>query len=158
MGGDPTPLIEDALSESTQVLGADIAYDEELFTRLNLPDFAPEDFIHNDAKLDTHSLDEIIEEGLRPHRSKGLKDPELTDFLQDVAGGAVAHDILCNGARSFMDTKFKPNGGRECSVGGSYLKYRPICNDALLQLVREGKALAFSRDALLRAGPWMKCT
>ncbi len=152
MESDPTPWIETALAESTQLLGDDIAYDDELFTRLNLPDFTPADFMQNDAMLDTHSLDEIIERGLRPHRSKGLKDPELNSFLQGVEGGTVAHDILCNGARSFMDPRFKPNGGRECSVGGSYLKYRPICNDALLQLVREGKALAFSRDALSRAG------
>ena len=86
MGSDPTPLIENALSESAQVLGADIAYDDELFTRLNLLDFAPEDFKHNDAKLKTHSLNEVIEEGLRPHRSKGLKDPKLTRFCKASRG------------------------------------------------------------------------
>jgi hypothetical protein len=140
------------LQEAQRVLGSDIVYDESLFKQLNLPDFTATDFVPNDVKLQTQPLDSIIEEGLRPHRTKGLKDPALTEFLQEVSGGDVAHDLLHNGARSFMLPQFKVNGGRECSVGGSYLKYRPLCNDALLQLVREGKALAFSKDALVNTG------
>ena len=152
MGPDISHAMHPILQEAQRVLGSDIVYDESLFKQLNLPDFTATDFVPNDVKLQTQPLDSIIEEGLRPHRTKGLKDPALTEFLQEVSGGDVAHDLLHNGARSFMLPQFKVNGGRECSVGGSYLKYRPLCNDALLQLVREGKALAFSKDALVNTG------
>jgi len=152
MGPDIPHAMHPILQEAQTVLGSDIVYDESLFTQLNLPDFTANDFVPNDAKLQTQPLDSIIEEALRPHRTKGLKDPALTEFLQGVSGGDIAHDLLHNGARSFMLPQFKVNGGRECSVGGSYLKYRPLCNDALLQLVREGKALAFSKDALVNTG------
>ena len=79
---------------------------------------------------------------------KGLSGSSLYSFLVGYPGAAAASDLLHNGARSFMTPQFSPNGGKECSLGGSYLKYRPICNDALLQLVREGKALVLSRDSL----------
>jgi hypothetical protein len=152
MGPNISHAMHPILQEAQRVLGSDIVYDESLFKQLNLPDFTANDFAPNDAKLQTQSLDSIIAEGLRPHRAKGLQDPSLTEFLQGVSGGDTAHDLLHNGARSFMLPQFKVNGGRECSVGGSYLKYRPLCNDALLQLVREGKALAFSKDALTSTG------
>jgi hypothetical protein len=50
--------------------------------------------------------------------------------------------------KDFMRTTYTPNGGSECQAGGSYMKYRPLCNAALLTLVEEGRALAFSKDAL----------
>ena len=137
LGHDTFTMVSSILLEAQSVLGSDIVYDESLFTQLNLPDFTANDFAPNDAKLQTQSLDSIIAEGLRPHRAKGLQDPSLTEFLQEVSGGDTAQDLLHNGARSFMLPQFKVNGGRECSVGGSYLKYRPLCNDALLQLVRK---------------------
>jgi hypothetical protein len=152
MGNDLPPSIATILQEARSMLGADIVYDDQLFAELNLPDFTADDFIPNDMKLQTQSIDAIIEDNLRPHRTKGLQDPALADFLRDVSGGKIAHELLRSGAKSFMMPHFKPNGGHECSVGGSYLKYRPLCNDALLQLVREGKALAFSKDALAEAG------
>ena len=57
------------------MLGSDIVYDDQLFAELNLPDFTPDAFTHNDLKLQTQSLDAIIEDNLRPHRTKGLKGP-----------------------------------------------------------------------------------
>ena len=152
MGNDLLPSIATILQEAQSVLGSDIVYDDQLFAELNLPDFTADAYIPNDTKLQTQTLDAIIEDRLKPHRTKGLQDPALANFLRDVRGGKSAHELLCSGAKSFMMPHFKPNGGHECSVGGSYLKYRPLCNDALLQLVREGKALAFSKDALAEAG------
>jgi hypothetical protein len=52
-------------------------------------------------------------------------------------------------ARDMMTQDFVPNGGKECKFGPSYLGKREICNDALLKLVKEGRAVAFSLDALL---------
>jgi len=79
------------------MLGADIVYDDQLFAELNLPDFTADDFIPNDMKLQTQSIDAIIEDNLRPHRTKGLQDPALADFLRDVSGGKIAHELLCSG-------------------------------------------------------------
>ena len=111
MGNDPSPSIATVLQEARSVLGSDIVYDDQLFAELNLPDFAADAFTPNDTKLQTHSLDEIIEERLRPHRTKGLKDTALTDFLRDVPDGETAHELLRSGAKSFMMPHFKPNGG-----------------------------------------------
>ena len=40
-------------------------------------------------------------------------------------------DVLNVGQRKFLMNSFKPNGMKEVSCGKSYLKMRPICNDAL---------------------------
>ena len=152
MRDDLPHLVDEILAQGRTILGDDVVYDNELFNSLALPDFDVPDYSANDAALASYSLDEIIEAALQRHRTKGLKGPALADFLSGYSEAEAASDLLHCGARSFMEPSFFPNGGTECSLGGSYLKYRPICNDALLQLVREGKALAFSKDALQGAG------
>ena len=151
LGDDLPSLVADTLQRGRTILGEEVVYDDELFHSLNLPDFGPADYEANDAALESSPLDDIIEAALRRHRVKGLSGSPLESFLAGYPGAEAASDLLQNGARSFMTPRFNPNGGKECSLGGSYLKYRPICNDALLQLVREGKALVFSKDALQRS-------
>jgi hypothetical protein len=149
---DLPSLVADTLLHGRTILGEDVVYDDELFDSLGLPDFGLADYAANDAALESSPLDDIIEAALQRHRLKGLSGHSLESFLAGYPEATAASDLLHNGARSFMTPQFHPNGGKECSLGGSYLKYRPICNDALLQLVREGKALVFSKDALQRSG------
>ena len=124
-----------------------------LFDSLGLEDFVEEDYLANDqALLSGLGLDEILEDRIKRHRCKAGSQSELQERFEGLAGANTAVDVLCHGARDLMGEEFKANGHRECSFGPSYLQKRQICNDALLKLAREGRALVFSLDALIKAG------
>ena len=148
--------VDRATAAATELLGAEIVYDSDLFQKLALKDFEERDYRSNDIELVTRSLDVILEDRCQVHRMKGLAGEALTAWLEGVPNAHAVTDLLQHGARDFTSCEFVPNGGRECSVGGSYLKYRPICNDAILELVNEGRAIAFSRDAMEASGQMEK--
>jgi hypothetical protein len=150
LGTTTSDFIKQALREARVKVGADVVYDQALFDSLELEDFKLEHYVENDQALrDGRSLDQILEERITPHRCKAGSQSELERRFQDLRGASGAVDVLCHGARDMMVSEFTPNGGAECSFGPSYLEKREICNDALLKLVKEGRAIAFSLDALL---------
>jgi len=150
LGTTSSAFIEKTLQEARVKVGADVVYDQALFDSLELEEFKPEHYRDNDQALrDGRSLDEILEERIAPHRCKAGNQHELESRFEGLRGASGAVDVLCHGARDMMIPEFEPNGGNECSFGPSYLEKREICNDALLKLVKEGRAVAFSLDALL---------
>ena len=150
LGATSSAYIEQALQEAKVKVGADIVYDQALLDSLELEDFKPEHYLKNDQALrEGRSLDEILEECIAPHRCKAGSQPELESRFEGLRGASGAVDVLCHGARDMMMQDFVPNGGKECKFGPSYLGKREICNDALLKLVKEGRAIAFSLDAIL---------
>ena len=150
LGTTTSEFIEQALKEARAKVGADVVYDQALIDSLELEDFKLEHYVENDQALrDGRSLDQILEERIAPHRCKAGSQCELERRFQGLRAASGAVDVLCHGARDMMVSEFTPNGGAECSFGPSYLEKREICNDALLKLVKEGRAIAFSLDALL---------
>lgn len=145
-------IIAKATADASSTLGTDIVYDDTLFDSLGLEDFQPEHFTANDASLTHTTLDSILTKHLTRLREKGLKRDEIASLLAGADNVSNVIDLIVHGSRSFMIPSFRPNGGRECSIGGSYSKYRRLCNDALVSLVRDGKAIIFSKDALIAHG------
>ena len=150
LGTPLSEIVRDALHDAKVKVGADIVYDQALFESLELKDFTERHYLANDQELRRgRSLDEILEERIAPHRCKAGSEQELQRRFDGLRGSSSAVDVLCQGAKDMMVSGFSPNGGKECSFGPSYLQKREICNDALLKLVEEGRAIAFSLDALL---------
>ena len=61
VGPSLNTLLSHAWSEAVTELGTNIVYDEALFDSLDLKDFLPDHYLHNDSALETESLDTIIE-------------------------------------------------------------------------------------------------
>jgi hypothetical protein len=140
--------VRDAADEARHSIGADVVYYDALFQSLQLQDFGSQHYAENDALLRTSSLEGMLLAGTRRRCSKRLRGKEMDSFLEGNPNAPAIKDLLANGMRDFMRPTYTPNGAKETQVGGSYLKYRPLCNAALLTLVEEGRAIAFSRDAL----------
>ena len=152
-----TAKLEKLLSDATTLLGLDVVYDAATFKSLNLEDFTQEDFESNDNLLKQEvKLNDIIEHHLQPLRLKGLPADGIRSTFSGCSDVENVIDILEAGSRRYMNDDFTENGGREVSVGGSYRKMRPICNDNFKQLAKEGKALVFSKDALFESGEMSK--
>lgn len=146
-------FIEEALKTAKEEIGPAIVYDQALMDSLECDEFELVDYAENDAKLKQGlTLNEILEESLVPLRCKAGSEEELRQRFAGLDGAETAIEVLCHGARDMMIDDFTPNGGKEMSPSPSYLKMRPICNDALKSLVREGKAIAFSMDTLIETG------
>ena len=150
MGSASAVLAEVQLAKTA--LGMDVVYNEEMLSTMNLQDFTESDYEAQDVALRTTSLEAVLESAAKPHRSKGLPESGIRAYLNKDSELEQVLDLLGQGAQCPMRKDFKPNGGKETSVGGSYLKYRRICNNAILELVRAGKAVAFSKDALEAEG------
>ena len=146
-------MIDAALVSARKLVGEDIVYDQELFDSLGCEEFTPEHYEMNDKALrDGVSLDAILSRAIAPHLCKAGSERELRGRFEGLNGNHTAVDVLCHGARDYMAEGYVPNGGRECQFGASYKKYRPICNENLLNLVKAGRAVAFSLDALKESG------
>ena len=146
-------MIDAALVSARKLVGEDIVYDQELFDSLGCEEFTPEHYEMNDKALrDGVSLDAILSRAIAPHLCKAGSERELRGRFEGLNGNHTAVDVLCHGARDYMAEGYVPNGGRECQFGASYKKYRPICNENLLNLVKAGRAVAFSLDTLKESG------
>jgi hypothetical protein len=133
-------------------LGLPIIYGAALFETLPLIDVQLTEAEENDHKLRSTSLDDILESALAPLRMKGLQHDQLNTHLQGVSNKRRLIELLSEGQKSFMQPTFIPNGGRECSGGGSYRHMRPICNHAMAEVVEAGRAIIFTEDALKQHG------
>jgi hypothetical protein len=140
--------------EASSDIGYNVRYDDNMISNLNLSKFSAEDYARNDLALSTQNLDDILQQAIKPLRFKGLSAPALRELFKPLRSRHTIVDILGTGARRFMRESFAPNGGHESSLAGSYSKMIPICNHTLLELVREGRAIAFSKDALIQ---WVQC-
>ena len=141
------------LASAHTLLGEDIVYDQALFDSMNCEEFTPACYEKNDAALRSDvPLDTILAIAIAPHLCKAGTMSELRERFKSLPGGFSAVDVLSHGARDCMVQGFTPNGGNECPFGPSYKKYMPICNENLLNLVKAGRVLAFSRDALEEKG------
>jgi hypothetical protein len=137
------------LVDAKKLLGLDVIYDAAMFEGLELNNFQFEDFMQNDAQLRAGiPLEHIIEPHLVPLRLKGLQPTEFRQYFKGCPSLYNAMDIVSVGSRRYMKPDFIENGFRGISIGGSYRKVHPICNDFFIKLVREGKALVLTRDAL----------
>ena len=141
------------IKHAERALGRDIKYDTEQFRQLNLRDFNEADYILNDEALARgESLEDIIERHLIPRRMHGANASTIREVFRDDPGIEATIKLLQEGQQPFMRTTFKINGGKEVSYSPSYLRMRPICNDALVELAREGKLLVFkSQDEMERS-------
>jgi hypothetical protein len=141
------------LKHAEQALGLNIKYNEEQLSLLDLHNFSTADYGSNDEALARgESLEDIIEKQLIPRRMHGAKASTIREVFKDDPGIEATITLLAEGQQPFMKPQFKPNGGKEVSWSFSYLRMRPVCNDALLQLNREGKLLVVSQVQLRKSG------
>jgi hypothetical protein len=144
-------ILMTCIIEATKQTGVEIVYTEELIESLELFDIGPGSGLLSDSKLTTMPLKDIIEEALGPIREKGASAPTLHRRFVDAPGLSTALDLITHGERLHMKENFTVNGGRQVMNNMSYKSKRKICNHAMFELVRDGKALAFSMDALVHA-------
>jgi hypothetical protein len=150
--GSPTDFISIRLEEAKEICGLNYIYDDQLFDTLDLREFQEGDYKANDSALGQQPLDTILQDKLSSLRWKGLQKDELNELLRVTPDRHRVLDILTVGQRPFMEPGFIPNGGKSVGYGSSYQIMRRICNDSLLTSVREGKAIAFSKQALHQSG------
>jgi hypothetical protein len=147
------------LENATQIVGQDIVYDAATFAALNLQEFNKKHWSENDKKLLSGvPLESVIRESTLPLLLKGESASQLFASLQGVTNRQRVIDIVQNGQRKTMISSFKPNGGKERSLGTSYQKMRPICNDAILGLVEKRRAIAFTEDVMFQSNQMEKIT
>jgi len=138
------------IRDATLSLGLDFKYDATTFDELELKQFLPHNWETNDQKLIAGSnLDELITIASAPLRLKGESAEQLRTSFRQQSGCHKVIDILNVGQRICTGPDFRPNGGVETSNSMKYNKMRPICNNAMLKLVEKGRAIVFSKDALL---------
>ena len=150
--GSTRDSIAARVMEAAAELSIGVVFDEAYLDSLGLVDFSATHYEHNDSDLDHNSLDAILEKNLIPLRSKGLPVSELRQLFAGLPNLETALEVLSQGSRDFMVPDFKPNGGKESALSQSYNVHRRICNDAMVKLVAEGKALAFTMDKLISTG------
>jgi hypothetical protein len=149
IGGDTTPeQVQEWLEEAKVKIGLDVVYDDATMEGMNLREFNTTHWERNDMKLRTEPIEEIVRQAISPLLLKGESADELRVSLKNVTNRHKVIDILSNGQRKWMINSYRPDGGRERSFGRSYLDKRRICNNALVKLVEQGRALAFTEDAM----------
>ena len=145
---DPASILRFA-TEAAASIGLDQVYDDALYESLDLCDFSEDDYAENDRLLADLGLDAILKTRIAPLLAEEGRMREVKDLLHGISNKQKVLDMLTHGQRSFMKPTFRPNGGCEAAIGASYLEKRLLCNDAIVRLVREGKMIAFSEDALI---------
>ena len=145
---DPASILRVA-TEAAASIGLDQVYDDALYESLDLCDFSEDDYAENDRLLADLGLDAILKTRIAPLLAEEGRMREVKDLLHGISNKQKVLDMLTHGQRSFMKPTFRPNGGCEAAIGASYLEKRLLCNDAIVRLVREGKMIAFSEDALI---------
>jgi hypothetical protein len=133
-------------------LGRDVVYDKEFLASLNLLKFQETDYSKNDEDI-RHGipLDVIIDRGIQPNRMHGDDADTIRDVFKDDPKIEGTIELLKNGQLPFMNTDFKVNAFQEWSFSSSYLRTMDLCNDAMVELVRAGKAMVFTEETLQAA-------
>ena len=140
------------LDEATQSLGLDIVYDSATFSAMELEELNYDHWQANDNMLLTGaSIESVLAETTKGLSFKGHSAEQLNSSIHGVANKDRIIDILRFSQRKCTLPDFKHNGGREVSCGESYRRMRPICNHALLKMIKKKRAVAFSYDALLES-------
>ena len=149
MGFYTTSFLAKHLTAAKNLLGRDVVYNEQLFEELELNEFTEDHYLSNDTALQHRSLDDILEQAIAPLRMRGniIQQIRSSDY-NNISNKHNVIDVLNVGQRRFMVKNFIPNGMKEVACGKSYLKMRPPCNDALLEVVNQGRAIVFLVDAL----------
>ena len=144
--------IDAIATEAESIIGFSVVYDEVLFQSLNLKEFKKFHYAGNDLLLQAQSLDKIIEDKLLQLRPKLTPSLQYVQCLSGAPNFSNLHDLLQNGQRAFMLPDFIPNGYHKVQLSRSYKDMSPICNHVLLKDVREGRAICFSKQALVHHG------
>jgi len=96
------------------------------------------------------TLERVLRDSIQPLLSTEQSLSRVKEVFHDFPLKQKLFDVLRVGARKFMKSSWKPNGGKEVSinVNGSYAKNWVVCNHSFQKLVQEGKAIVFTADAL----------
>ena len=134
-----------------------VVYDEAMFDSLGLTALGPEAHSRTDAfLLQGGRLDDVISAATSRLRSKGNSVEQLREKFSAsrYPGRHRVLDMLVNGQRPFLKSGFKFNKGKEFQQSSSYKEKRPIVNDCIAELIREGRAVAVRKEVLQASGQW----
>ena len=109
------------------------------------------------ALLNGKTLDEIFEEKLIPLRNPGAMPKDVRKHFDCASSVETAIDLLSNGLITPMQEGFKPNEGRECGHGTSYLSRMPLCNHSLVEFIKLGRGIVLSWDVLVKTNQLKNC-
>ena len=145
--------VENVATDAFQFLMLHVVYDNELFNSLGLNELNNSMHSSNDlCIMNNESLNDIINKARQPLFHKGLRGHNLLKKLQQskypMQDQERILDLTTYGKRPFMTSDFIPNQTKECRYGRSYNTMRPIINDQLVDLIHQGKALAFNLETL----------
>jgi hypothetical protein len=143
-------------AHAVRALGLDIVYNEALFATLGLKVLSEEHHSANDRLLDSGvSLDTILQRSADMRRDKGDGFVAVSEMLEGYPNRDRVVEMLQVGQRPFMKSTFRHNNGVDFKQCKSVRKMGRILVNTLVKLIESGKAVAFSKEAVLRSSESM---